>query len=94
MMISKYGKFLTLKEFQNNFEIKVNHNAFYFQLIAAITPDLIPRFLICLLYATTEYCHMEVRTIVLTKFRRRESEEETLSGEKLPCVDHYSEYSL
>lgn len=40
MMISKYGKFLTLKEFQNNFEIKVNYIAFYFQLIAAITPDL------------------------------------------------------
>ena len=47
-MISKYGKFLTLKEFQNNFEIKVNYIAFYYclllfillLLIAAITPGL------------------------------------------------------
>ena len=47
-MISKYGKFLTLKEFQNNFEIKVNYIALYYclllfillLLIAAITPGL------------------------------------------------------
>lgn len=49
MMISKYGKFLTLKEFQNNFEIKVNYIAILLLflllfilllLIAAISPGL------------------------------------------------------
>ena len=65
------GKFLTLEEFQNKFEIKVSY-LHYFQLIAAIPPDLkrkafdstVPD----LLGATSENCQMEDRTIVLTKF--------------------------
>ena len=65
-------KFLTFEEFQNKFEIKANY-LHYFQLIAAIPPDLkrkafgstVPD----LLGATSEYCQIEDRTIVLTKFR-------------------------
>ena len=62
-------KFLTFEEFQNKFEIKANY-LHYFQLIAAIPPDLkrkafgstVPD----LLGATSEYCPIERdRTIVL-----------------------------
>ena len=53
------GKFLTFEEFQNKFEIKANY-LHYFQLIAAIPPDLkrkafsstVPD----LLGATSDYC--------------------------------------
>ena len=59
-------------KFRNKFEIKA-HYLHYFQLIAAIPPDLkgkafdstVPD----LLGATSEYFQMEDRTIVLTKFR-------------------------
>ena len=65
------GKFLTFEEFQNKFEIKANY-LHYFQLIAAIPPDFkrkafsstVPD----LLGTTSEYCQIEDRTIVLTKF--------------------------
>ena len=68
------GKFLTFEEFQNKFEIKANY-LHYFQLIAAIPPDLkrmafgstVPD----LLGATSEYCQEEDKIIVLTKFRCR-----------------------
>ena len=63
--------FLTFEEFQNRFEIKAYYLHF-FQSIAAIPPDLkrkafgsaVPD----LLGATSEYCQIEDRTIVLTKF--------------------------
>ena len=62
------GKFLTLEEFQNKFEIKANY-LHYFQLIAAIPPDLKRKaFGSDLLEATSEYFQIEDRTIVLTKF--------------------------
>ena len=38
-LMNSDGKFLTLKEFQSKFEIKVNY-FHYFQLNAAIPPDL------------------------------------------------------
>ena len=38
-LMNSNGKFLTLEEFQNKFEIKVYY-LHYFQLIAAIPPDL------------------------------------------------------
>ena len=65
------GNFLTFEEVQNKFEIKANY-LHYFQLIPAIPPDLkrkafgstVPD----LLGATSEYCQIEDRTIVLTKF--------------------------
>ena len=71
-LMNSNGKFLTFEEFQNKFEIKANY-LHYFQLIAAIPPDLkrkafgstVPD----LLGATSEYCQMEDRTIVLNKFR-------------------------
>ena len=72
-LMNSNGKFLTLKEFQSKFEIKVNY-LHYFQLIAAIPPDLkrkafgspVPD----LLDATSEYCQIEDRRIIaLTKFR-------------------------
>lgn len=72
-LMNSDGKFLTLKEFQSRFEIKVNY-FHYFQLIAAIPPDLkrkafgfpVPD----LLDATSEYCQIEGRTVIaLTKFR-------------------------
>ena len=72
-LMNSDGKFLTLKEFQSRFEIKVNY-FHYFQLIAAIPPDLkrkafgfpVPG----LLDATSEYCQIEGRTVIaLTKFR-------------------------
>ena len=71
-LMNSNGKFLTFEEFQNKFEIKANY-LHYFQLIAAIPPDLkrkafgstVPD----LLRATSEYCQIEDRTIVLTKFR-------------------------
>ena len=71
-LMNSNGKFLTFEEFQNKFEIKANY-LHYFQLIAAIPPDLkrkafgstVPD----LLGATSEYCQIEDRTIVLTKFR-------------------------
>ena len=66
------GKFLTFEEFQNKFEIKANY-LHYFQLIAAIPPDLKRKAFGTtfpdLLGATSEYCQMEDRTIVLNKFR-------------------------
>ena len=51
-LMNSNGKFLTFEEFQNKFEIKANY-LHYFQLIAAIPPDLkqrhlVLRFLICL----------------------------------------------
>ena len=71
-LMNSNGKFLTFEEFQNKFEIKANY-LHYFQLITAIPPDLkrtafgstVPD----LLGATSEYCQIEDRTIVLTKFR-------------------------
>ena len=70
-LMNSNGKFLTFEKFQNKFEIKANY-LHYFQLIAAIPPDLkrkafgstVPD----LLGATSEYCQIEDRTIVLTKF--------------------------
>ena len=70
-LMNSNDKFLTFEEFQNKFKIKVNY-LHYFQLIAAIPPDLkrkafgstVPD----LLGGTLEYCQMEDRTIVLTKF--------------------------
>ena len=61
-LMNSDGKFLTLKEFQSKFEIKVNY-FHYFQLNAAIPPD--PD----LLDATSEYCQIEDRTVIaaLTK---------------------------
>ena len=69
-LMNSNGKFLTFEEFQNRFEIKANY-LHYFQLIAAIPPDLkrkafgstVPD----LLGATSEYCQIEDRTVVLTK---------------------------
>ena len=77
-LMKSNGKFLTFEEFQNKFDIKTNY-LHYFQLIAAIPQDLkrkafgsmVPD----LLKATTEYCQMEDRTIVLNKF---------------PCKNYYS----
>ena len=71
-LMNSNGKFLTFEEFQNKFEIKANY-LHYFQLIAAIPPDLkrkafgstVPD----LLGATSEYCQVEDKIIVLTKFR-------------------------
>ena len=71
-LMNSNGKFLTFEEFQNKFEIKANY-LHYFQLIAAIPPDLkrkafgstVPD----LLGVTTDHCQTEDRTIVLTKFR-------------------------
>ena len=71
-LMNSNGKFLTFEEFQNKFEIKANY-LHYFELITAIPPDLkrtafgstVPD----LLGATSEYCQIEDRTIVLTKFR-------------------------
>ena len=73
-LLNSDGKFLTLEEFQNKFQIKVNF-LHYFQLIAAIPTDLkrkafdypIPD----LLGATSEYYQMKDRTIVLTKCRSK-----------------------
>ena len=73
-LMNSNGKFLTFEKFQNKFEIKANY-LHYFQLIAAIPPDLkrkafgstVPD----LLGATSEYCQIEDRTIVLTKFRSK-----------------------
>ena len=63
--------FLTFEEFQNRFEIKAYYLHF-FQLIAAIPPHLKRKAfgstLPDLLGATSEYCQIEDRTIVLTKF--------------------------
>ena len=71
-LMNSNGKFLTFEEFQNKFEIKANY-LHYFQLIAAIPPDLKRKAFGTtfpdLLGATSEYCQMEDRTIVLTKFR-------------------------
>ena len=71
-LMNSDGKFLTLKEFQSKFEIKVNcfH---YFQLIAAIPPDLKRKAFGFpgpdLLDATPEYCQIEDRTVIaLIKF--------------------------
>lgn len=52
-LMNSDGKFLTLKEFQSRFEIKVNY-FHYFQLIAAIPPDLKRRHLVSrfLIYLT------------------------------------------
>ena len=69
-LMNSNGKFLTFEEFQNKFEIKANY-LHYFQLIAAIPPDLkrkafgstVPD----LLGATSEYCQIEDRTIVFLK---------------------------
>ena len=71
-LMNSNGKFLTFEEFQNKFEIKANY-LHYFQLIATIPPDLkrkafgstVPD----LLGATSEYCQVEDKIIVLTKFR-------------------------
>ena len=65
------GKFLTFEEFQNKFEIKASY-LHYIQLIAAIPPDLkrkafgspVPD----PVGATSDYCPIKDRTIVLTKF--------------------------
>ena len=72
-LMNSDGKFLTLKEFQSKFEIKVNY-FHYFQLIAAIPPDLKRKAFGFpgpdLLDATSEYCQIEGRTVIaLTKFR-------------------------
>lgn len=65
-------KFLTLEEFQNKFEIKVNY-LHYFQLIAAIPLDLKRKALNSpvpdLLSESSEYFQFEDSTIFLTTFR-------------------------
>ena len=77
-MLNSDGNFLTLEEFQNKFNIKVNYSH-YFQLIAAIPSDLKRKALDSpfpdLLCAPSEYFQLEDRTnyitnyLVLTKFR-------------------------
>ena len=71
-ILNSDGKFLTLDEFQNKQDLKVNY-LHYFQLIAAIpsdwkrkafdfpTPDM--------LSIPLEYHHLEDRTLVLPKLR-------------------------
>ena len=70
-LMNSNGKFLTFEEFQNKFEIKANY-LLYFQLIAAIPQDLKRKefgSMVPDLLGATEYCQMEDRAIVLTKFR-------------------------
>ena len=66
-LMNSNGKFLTLKEFQSKFEIKVNY-LHYFQLVAALPPDLKRKafgFPVSdLLDATSEYCQIEDRTVI------------------------------
>ena len=79
-MLNSDGNFLTLEEFQNKFDIKVNYSH-YFQLIAAIPSDLKRKALDSsfpdLLCAPSEYFQLEDRTnyitncLVLTKFRSK-----------------------
>ena len=53
-LMNSNGKFLTIEEFQNKFEIKANYLHYFQLIIAAIPPDferktldLVPQFLIC-----------------------------------------------
>ena len=61
-LMNSNGKFLTFEEFQNKFEIKANY-LHYFQLIAAIPPDLKRKAFGStfpdLLGATTDHRHTE-----------------------------------
>ena len=73
-LMNSHGKFLTFQEFLKiNLKFYKANYLHYFKLIAAIPPDLkrkafgstVPD----LLGANSEYCQIEDRTIVLTKFR-------------------------
>ena len=70
-MLNSDGNFLTLEEFQNKFDIKVNYSH-YFQLIAAIPSDLKRKALDSsfpdLLCAPSEYFQLEDRTNYITNY--------------------------
>ena len=71
-LLNSAGKFLTLDEFQNNFDFKIIY-LYYFQLCAAIPPDLKRKAFVSpnpdLLNIPFEYHQLDDRTLILPKLR-------------------------